>query len=156
MSIPRELHWANGRLTARPIRELKQFREEKELFRCEKEVRLPMYQRGELYFQNKGEMLTIRIGEDAEIQWKDGLVRLSLSEQAGYGRTERFLRISNLRNIHLFLDSSSIEVFFNDGEYVMTSRYYPCENQSINILGEGEGEQYPLRPMTFAWKSSMQ
>lgn len=151
MSIPRELRWVNGKLTAQPVEELKQLRKQKESFRCENEINLPKYPLEELYFQNEGEMLTIQIEEDAEIQWKDGLVKLGLSEKSGYGRTERFLRLESLKNIRLFLDASSIEIFFNDGEYVMTSRYYPCENQYFTICGNGEGAYYTLSPMTFDW-----
>lgn len=151
MSVPRELHWVNGRLTAQPVSELKELREKEERFCSQDKINLPMYQLAEICFHNQGEKLTIEIGEEVKIQWKDGLVHLLMSERAGYGRTERVLQAKELKNIRLLCDSSSLELFVNDGERVMTSRYYPCNGLTLTIDGQGEGVLYKLRPMTIQW-----
>lgn len=151
MSVPRELRWVNNRLTVQPVRELKELRKEEEKFLCKGKISLPMYRLGEIFFCNQSENLTIKIGEDAQIQWEDGLVHLSLSEQAGCGRTERILEMKELKNIRLLCDASSLELFVNDGEQVMTSRYYPGNVDVLTIYGNGEGARYKLRPMKIEW-----
>lgn len=151
MSVPRELHWKNNRLTAQPIGELEQLREDEEKFLCGGKISMPMHRCGEICFCNQGNSLTIEIGEEVKIQWKDGVVRLIMSERVGYGRKERIRKVEKLRNIRLLCDSSSLELFINDGEHVMTSRYYPCNDAILTIHGQGEGTQYRLRPMDFQW-----
>lgn len=153
MSIPRELHWENDRLLARPIREMKQLRKEQSEFVCKDELELMLHSFSELCFYNQGKALNICIGGDVNIQWKDGLVYFTMSERVGYGRSERILKVSDLKKIQLFMDASSLELFFNDGEHVMTSRYYPCNAPSVVINGQGEGIKYELCPMTFQWKA---
>ncbi|MGN0496462.1 MAG: glycoside hydrolase family 32 protein [Lachnospiraceae bacterium] len=151
MSVPRELHWKNGRLTALPVEEISRLRQEKYLFTCQDKISLPMNRFGDIFFYNQSDSLVINIGEDVSIGWKDGILRLMMSKQAGYGRKERILNIKDLKNIRLLLDASSLELFINDGAYVMTSRYYPCKDNGITIHGRGEGVQYQLRPMTIHW-----
>ena len=41
------------------------------------------------------------------------------------------------RSLHVFLDRSSVEVFFNDGEYVLTNRIYPPpESRGIELSSQ--------------------
>ncbi len=41
------------------------------------------------------------------------------------------------RSLHVFLDRSSVEVFFNDGEYVLTDRIYPSpESRGIELSSQ--------------------
>lgn len=51
------------------------------------------------------------------------------TEAAG-GRTVRRAKIGELRNMRILVDRSVLEVFFNDGETVMTTRYYPDHKDS--------------------------
>lgn len=37
----------------------------------------------------------------------------------------RQCRLQELRNLNIFLDASSIEIFVNEGEEVFTARYFP-------------------------------
>lgn len=41
-------------------------------------------------------------------------------------------------NLHIFLDNSSIEVFINEGDYVMSARIYP-KNDSVGVYFFGDG-----------------
>jgi fructan beta-fructosidase len=41
------------------------------------------------------------------------------------------------RSLHVFLDRSSVEVFFNDGEYVLTDRIYPLpESRGVELTSQ--------------------
>lgn len=152
MSIPRELHWKNDRLLANPVRELKQLRKSHRNFLCKDTVKIMMQPLSELCYDNHGKDLNICIGEDVRIQWQNGLLHVTMSDHAGCGRTERILKIPDLKKMQMFMDASSLELFFNDGEQVMTSRYYPHSAPSVVINGQVEGVQYELHPMNFQWK----
>ncbi|WP_010677299.1 glycoside hydrolase family 32 protein [Bacillus timonensis] len=56
------------------------------------------------------------------------------------GRVEsRHCQIYGIKKLHVFLDTSSIEIFVNDGEEVFTARYYPSvENESVSFKAEGK------------------
>jgi len=52
----------------------------------------------------------------------------------GYGRTERRIRLRNgLTSLWLFADRSSLEIFFNSGEYVMTTKFFREEGKKREI-----------------------
>ena len=107
---------------------------------------------GELCYLNRGGNLNIYIGGGVDIRWQDGLVHLSMFRQAGCGRTERVLELPELKKLQMFMDASSLELFFNDGEKVMTSRYYPEDLPVVEIRGQGEGVWYELNSMTITWE----
>ena len=109
----------------------------------------------ELRIRNTGEHLHIAIGNSAVIEWSQGLLSLTLSEQAGYGRTKRYIQTQKLDTLHLLMDTSSLELFVNGGEQTMTTRFYPQgeeqKNRTITLHGEGEVRSDTLQPMTFHW-----
>lgn len=151
LSIPRELQWKNHRLVARPIQELQKLRKNQNHFECENTTVLNMFRYSELVFENRGDNLNIQIGEGVQIQWDEKRVWLSMNEQVGFGRTERFINLPELKKIQIFIDASSIEIFYNEGEYVMSTRFYPDQDAKIMIHGCGKGVQYELEPMKFEW-----
>ena len=50
--------------------------------------------------------------------------------KASGGRKLRRAKVGALRNLRILVDSSIIEIFINDGEHVMTTRYYPNHKDS--------------------------
>ncbi|MDO4490826.1 MAG: glycoside hydrolase family 32 protein [Lachnospiraceae bacterium] len=151
MSIPRQLTWEKGQLYTRPAKEMKKLRKHTYTFACETELALTEDRCSETEFYNSGSALCIKVGDSAEIRWEEGLLRLSISETAGCGRTERFLRLPELTKVQMFVDASSIELFFNEGQHVMTTRFYPTETPVITIKGTGTGVHYQLASMNFGW-----
>ncbi|WP_245618126.1 GH32 C-terminal domain-containing protein [Domibacillus tundrae] len=64
-------------------------------------------------------------------------------------RTKNTTKTAVVR-LHLFIDRSSVELFVNDDEAVMTSRVYPKEQSTIIELFANGGE---ARFISFtAWK----
>lgn len=127
LTVPRELAMEKGVLRQRPARELAALRSgciaqtvagryeapEQDVFDLELALESPV-------------RVTVR--DCAEIRWADGLLSLSFRD-GGCGRTIRRARVDRLRNLRLLADASSLELFVNDGETVMTSLYYPAEGQ---------------------------
>ncbi len=52
------------------------------------------------------------------------------AKEAAGGRTVRRAKIGPLRNLRILVDTSVVEIFLNDGEHVMTTRYYPNHKDS--------------------------
>ena len=60
---------------------------------------------------------------------QNGEAHLTLSGTAGSGRTERFAKLPECRDIRILADISSAEIFLNGGEVVFSTRYYPTDTE---------------------------
>ena len=80
-----------------------------------------------------------------KIGYKDELASLTfISDKAGCGRTSRFAELEECKDIRIIADASSIEIYLNGGEKVLSSRMYP-EDTEIELSAEGiEGTIYSL------------
>ena len=87
----------------------------------------------------------------------EGLFTLAF-DGCGYGRDKRSVKIDVLRNLRLFVDTSSVEVFLNDGEEVFSSRFYPkADERSIELRGhslEGKLTLWEMKAMTIENKGN--
>ena len=82
--------------------------------------------------------LTLR--QDTQLTYQDGLLTLKHGE-SGFGRRKRMIPLADLSQLQIFSDTSSLEIFINDGEYVMTSRVYPKQDQQlIHVKGDAQGQ----------------
>lgn len=83
----------------------------------------------------EGEDFLISIKAGAIIKYKNNVFTLSF-DKSGEGRTSRQAFIEHIENIRILCDTSSLEIFINDGEDVFTSRFYPSNIYGdLNILG---------------------
>ena len=147
LSVPRELHWANGRLTAWPVRELERLRKGIRTIDFSGAVRRAVGPALDLELENHGSRLTAALEGAAVICWEDGLLTLTLDEACGSGRTVRTAAVHKLRSLRLLVDSSSLELFLNDGEQVVTSRFYPEEPRYLRLEGAGTAKLYDMDAM---------
>lgn len=91
----------------------------------------------------------ITIAEGVKFAYDGTEIVLSLTEELGLGRCTRKCKVDHIRNLRILIDSSIIEYYINNGEYVFTTRYYKkekgticqfdCENTQIKV--------YPLCPI---------
>ena len=56
---------------------------------------------------------------------------------AGSGRTIRKAKLDSFQNVRILMDVSLVEVYFNDGELVMTTRYYPEDPAKTKVSISG-------------------
>jgi beta-fructofuranosidase len=145
LSIPREIKLYEEKVLQVPVDEIKILRKNK----LEKEINL----NGIIIDENlKGEVyemivdtrgiqgcFEIKLRKEIDIIYNDinNEVNISLGN-SGYGRKDKSIKISKLDKVHIFSDSSSIEIFINDGEEVFTSRVYPNKNDDL-IMFKGNG-----------------
>ena len=71
----------------------------------------------------------------AVVEWEQGQLRLTL-DGGGAGRTMRVAPVESVRSLRVLADSSSLEIFVNDGERVLSTRYYPAPYlHGVTIFG---------------------
>lgn len=78
---------------------------------------------------------------------KSGVFAMTFQdEQYGAGRTVRKASVSDCTNVRIIADMSSIEVYLNDGEVVMSTRFYPDEELvNVRMAGTGDAEIFLMK-----------
>lgn len=145
LTIPRELGTKGGRLVQRPARELEGLREGAREYRFDGMATAEIGQLAELIVTGDG-VREVRLGGLA-LRWQDGRLTLDISE-GGYGRTTRTALVEKLEQLRIFLDASAAEIFVNDGETVLTTRWYPeGGTRTLTLRGTGTAMVFGLKPM---------
>ena len=134
MSCPRELSLIGNQLYQQPARELKRLRQEEFNWQgSAAEAPKLSATSAELLLHPSGPF-QLSLAHTLDLSW-DG-ARLTLSRKnLRTGQIEmRFWR-GELEQIQLLLDSSSAEIFINQGAAAMSSRYFPAEKPIITWHG---------------------
>lgn len=139
LTLPRELHMKNGRLIQTPIEELNELRGEERCYESKEKLNeadeKQLVFEAEICFHSCDDtVIELRKGTKLTYGRTNGLLTLSL-EEGGYGRTERSVRVEALSNLRIYSDTTSLEIFVNDGEEVFTTRIYG-KNGGFRIYGE--------------------
>lgn len=122
LSIPREIIINQNKILQKPLEELKNLRDKSiTLEECKN------YKTFELNIFDISK-LDINIGE-IHISYDEKLFLLDLSK-CGMSRKKVEISIDSIKNITIFKDTTSIEIFINDGEFVITSR---CFNTNTKV-----------------------
>ncbi len=156
MTVPRELHYCNDRLVTPPAREMTELREEalakRDMVLTEETSFAEWSQEtGEFVAdfdlaEAKGLALHFAAGFDDEvsvrIEKESGEIVLTRKSAATGRAEERFAKLpagENKLSVRVFEDRSSLEIFFNDGEVVMSTRFYPKTAERVIVLEPQEG-----------------
>ena len=138
LTVPRELSWKGEILCQNPARELETLRGEAVFFEDgAAEIFGGAFELIARMKENVTEACVVCLNGDLEIAYADGVVSLRFKNETGAGRTVRKAKLSALRNIRILMDVSVLEVYFNDGELVMTTRYYPQNPAHTTVLVSG-------------------
>ena len=128
LSIPRVLTLKSGKIYQEPIPELKNLRQIQRRFE-QKGSELFTVLDTRAYELSLSEIRSdrgrLKMGDDLEFTWQAGLCTLQFLNQTGAGRSKRLCRVDKLSSLRLMADHSLLELYLNDGEKVMTTRYYP-------------------------------
>ena len=84
-----------------------------------------------------GEAFDITFKDIANISYKDGIVILMFTDMDVSGnRTCRRVKLERCTDIRLIADMSGIEIYLDGGRKVMSSRFYPeDENVVVSVSG---------------------
>lgn len=165
MTVPRELSWKGDILCQKPVRELEALRKEEVAFGngeakidggafdlvAERSVggdeacttdKAEAEAAGKLETSGKKEPcgdipVRICLNEDLQITYEQGIASMEFLNNTGSGRTIRKAKLDSLQNVRILMDVSLVEVYFNDSELVMTTRYYPEDPMTTKVSISG-------------------
>lgn len=149
VTLPRELDLVEGKLIQRPVKELEKLRKEKVQHNNVKIsnelVALPNVNGNSIELnltinKNDAGQFAVAFGKVAKLSYDKSEKLFCLERKTIKGdRTEiRSCKLDNLRSLRVYLDTSSIEIFINDGEEVFTARIFDKWNDnSIHFSAEG-------------------
>ncbi|RWZ51377.1 glycoside hydrolase family 32 protein [Halobacillus fulvus] len=156
MTLPRELFYEKGRLIQRPVAELERLRLDGISYQdvlIEGDSQLPGLEGDsyELYLHadvRKAERFEVKLRTNEEIgqetvlrmDRENGFFILDRSRcGAGSGGTRKVALDGKKLELQIYVDRSSVEVFINGGEKVMTARIYPdADAQGISFSSDGK------------------
>ncbi|MDA7025313.1 sucrose-6-phosphate hydrolase [Bacillus sp. CLL-7-23] len=133
MTLPRELTLQNDKLIQKPVKELRALRQNEQNF----EISLSQaaeklnidHEKTELFLSSpkveEGFELSFRGAARLIYRKEDGVLTLERNSYLDERVESRHCKIGELKELDIFLDASSIEIFVNDGEEVFTARYFP-------------------------------
>lgn len=157
LTMPRVLSSEKGILMQSPLEEMQQLRVSCQAYELNE---LPKWETEDCCFELQIESpfflenLMLQLREDVYLLYKDHELILSMGE-SGCGRTKRTIKSSKLSKLVIFSDTSSLEIFINDGTEVMSSRVFSKTlEQSVNILsvsGTGHAIFYKLSGYEVEW-----
>lgn len=145
-TVPRELTAGKeGVVLQRPVREVASLRGQ--AHEAVGELHLDtMPAACDIVLEDVGDEIHVVLGEELELfadsDSDEGCTRFVMRfrdagrDTAGCGRAERWERVGAVRSVRMLVDTSSVEVFVNDGELVMSTRWYPqCRSCAIMVPG---------------------
>lgn len=137
LTVPRVLTLRDGKLLQNPIPELQALRGEEEeanLGGGYRKEGLTSYEAWMEWDSPEQVQLCFRDqrGGQATLEYdaSTGIAVLHLKGELAAGRDRRRVRVGDLKNLRILADASILELYFNDGEKVLTTRYYPKDGRS--------------------------
>lgn len=133
LTLPRELKVIEGKLVQTPVKELEQLKgDEVPLIRngdCTVRL-LPGDRTFFLHFtlpDPSGKVSARFHGGEAVLTWdpEEKQIRFTRKNWVTGQEESRDCRVENLKEVEIWADRSSMEIFLNDGEAVMSSRIFP-------------------------------
>lgn len=133
LALPRELSVENGKLYQRPLVEYEVLRRNK----TQKPLADADDLSGEVYELliqlEESKDFHLKLRQDTELIFEEKVLTLKHGK-SGYGRRKRMTQVEEVTQLQIFVDTSSIEIFVNDGEFVLTTRVYPDAGQDTIAL----------------------
>ena len=143
MTCLRELELIDGQLYQRPLRELTALRGEAHGWPGNALPLAPM----EIALQTaRDDALSLDFGGALTLERDTRGIRLARRSLAGDEMHYRYWR-GEVRSLRIFIDRSSVEIFINDGEGVMSSRCFPAYPAQLIFSGSAPDAfcYWPLR-----------
>ncbi|HHB1426393.1 TPA: sucrose-6-phosphate hydrolase [Serratia odorifera] len=135
MTCLRELTLHAGRLYQQPARELQQLRGAATRWQGPA-AEAPQLEidSAELLLRPHGPF-SARFGDGMQLSWDGERLCLSRHNLRSGEPEQRYWR-GELQQLQLLFDRSSVEIFINQGEAVMSSRYFPCRSPRLFLSGD--------------------
>ncbi|WP_245799334.1 glycoside hydrolase family 32 protein [Virgibacillus siamensis] len=142
MTIPRKVTWNDGKLLQQPVEELKALRQNKTTFQVVEGLEFvgSVFESEMLIQACHADIFSIVIGKN-KLTYNRTAGTFSMERQRfdGRGIEARHCRLTNLENIRIFKDTSSMEIFLNNGEEVFSSRMFDDADET-RIVFQADGQ----------------
>lgn len=132
LTMLREVTLKEGKIRQNPVKEYQHLRKHGESFHAEKTYYLS--NSFELDLSNPAnDDFSMLLSDGAAMEYKAEQKEFSLcfTNHMGAGRRSRKIKVNECTKLHMFVDHSAIEIYLNEGEYVMTTRFYPKDNKAV-------------------------
>ena len=156
MTVPRELHYRKDRLVTPPAKELTELRKAahgvtETVLTDETSFDDWSFETGEIcadFDLTEAEGLAVHFTAGFDdtvslmVEKQSGVVTLSRKSAATGRKEERYAQLpagENHLSLRVYEDRSSLEFFLNDGEVVMSTRFYPKTAERVIVLEPQEG-----------------
>ena len=146
IAMPRELHWKDGHLWQTPIAELAALRQDHTRSSAAGGCRWQSRRCELVLSPQAGQDVTLHLYEDATLRYRaaEGVVTLEMGPVCGGTRGVRRMKLDALTKMDIYLDGSTLEVFFNDGYAAMTSRIFGDSTEISADAFAGQADFYNL------------
>ena len=134
LTLPRELSVGpDGKILQNPIRELSALKKNTKPVEGEVWEGLPF----EINASGFESEFVLSVS-GVELTWNksEGVFSMHFTNDEGCGRTARKVKLDSLESIKIIADVSSLEVYINDGRYVLSTRFYP-EYHQVRVASSG-------------------
>ncbi|OOF88681.1 fructosidase [Rodentibacter ratti] len=143
LTMPREVHIENNRLYQRPIAKIYENMTALSTQMLQEKTTIAHLDRAYLKFDAENQpfkfsFFTNEEGETLTLSYENGLVCLDRSQSAQtelmkkFGE-QRYCEIDDLRTVEIFFDRSIVEIFLNNGEKAMTSRFFITNRENVIV-----------------------
>ncbi|MRH41355.1 sucrose-6-phosphate hydrolase [Aquibacillus halophilus] len=150
LTMPRQLELKDGKLFQHPVEELVNLRKEAVIYsdvviKGEK-IQMPRVNGNavELFLEvkeNASRQFSVSFGNNTQVLFdqENKLVTLKRKSMKSNQLEKRQCHLNDFKNVRIFLDASSIEIFINGGEEVFTTRIFDdVKNDSIYFHSTGK------------------
>ncbi|OOF46889.1 glycoside hydrolase family 32 protein [Rodentibacter trehalosifermentans] len=145
LTLPREVRIENYRLYQRPIGKIYENMTALSTQTLQQQSFIAQLDRAYLKFDAQNQPFSLSFftnerGETLRLSYKNGLVCLDRSQSKQTELMEKFggqryCEIASLYTVEIFFDRSIVEIFLNEGEKVMTSRFF-IENRENLVISD--------------------
>lgn len=135
LTVPCELTLAgNGKLRREPVAELEKLVTQRSaLLDGKGEFELPF----DLTASAQAESFELRLSDAVQMTFEGGVFTLRfLDEKVGCGRDARRVKLDSCDSIRVLADKTSLEIFLNGGEKVLSTRFYPMDT-ALTVVSQG-------------------
>ena len=133
-TFPREVFIKDGKVCQKPVRELDAKKQQLQDVQNElTQSDCPVYEVNvdgikENHFQAV-------LSDELILDYENGRFQMHFTTKSktsvSAGRSLRYAEVGTLENVKILADTSSVEVFVNDGEFVFSTRYYPNDYKIV-------------------------
>ena len=146
LTLPRELVLKDGVIFQKPLEDLKQLRSQEQKVSGNITLEQNVFELETKDFEQSWSVAVSDGAEQFSLTYADDILSLNISEKAGRGRGTRQIQIPEIHSLRMIVDTSMVEIYVNDGEDVLTSRFYfEHDARSIQMDGITEAKLWYLK-----------